>query len=130
MLWGPVPIRDEGATREAFLTLAGALLERLGVVAALPEAERFHAPSRAEFKVAEGARVVLESRAMEPDPYAGGPVHSMSLTLYGVGNERLEVTIDEVAWVGSELTATVEGPEAWRAPLAAIVEAHVATFAK
>jgi hypothetical protein len=118
-----VPLRD-GAP---FLTLARAVLDALGVDAALPSPEAFAAPSEIALR-ADALRARVRHTTQRADPYAGGSIDTQALSVEGPPGRRVRVSVDAVAWVGDELTVTVRGSAAWVAAVEPAVRAFVAAW--
>ena len=121
-----VPLRD-GAP---FLTLARAVLDALGVDAALPSPEAFAAPSAIALRADDALRVRVRHTTQRADPYAGGSIDTRALSVDGPPGRRVHVSVDEVAWVGDQLTVTVRGSAAWVAAVEPAVRAFVAAWAR
>ena len=117
------PLRD-GAD---FAALARDVLGALGIALAPPDG--FPAPTRVAHDAPDGRVVRFVHTRQAPDPYAGGPVDTRSLSVERDG-AWLRVSIEEVAWVGDELTATGRAPAGEVAAVEAAVDAFVARWGR
>ncbi len=121
-----VPLRD-GAD---FIPLARAVLDAIGVVAPLPSPEAFVSPMRVAHGEGTALRVVLTHSKQPADPYAGGSIDTRALSVEASATHHLRVRIDEIVWVGDELSVRVVGSAAWVAAVEPVVRAFVTAWGR
>jgi hypothetical protein len=116
------PLRDGAATTESFVALARALCDAAGVDAALPDAAALAQPTVLTCDAGAGVALTVSRRRPRPDPYGGGPVDERTLSVQWTDGRRLRLWITELAWVGDELRADIDGPAPWRAAVVAALQ--------
>ena len=113
----------------SLLPLARALLEALGLGAAVVPSLGDFVPRRQWSSTEGDARVSLGVEVYVVDPYAGG-ASSAEWMRVETPDRSLRATLSEIAWVGPELNVAAAGAPEWLDAVAAVVAAYVAQHGK
>ncbi len=113
----------------SLLPLARALLDTMGLGAAVVPSFGDFVPRREWSSTVGDARVSLGVEVYGVDPYGGGASSAEWLRVEAP-DRSLRATLSEIAWVGPELNAAAAGTPEWLDAVAAVVAAYVAQHGK